>query len=120
MLHQQQQQFEIQQRQIEQMYRGSATSSQSLTNQQSSLQSGSPMIISNPPSFDSFHPSNVGAAMPLHAMTTSPYMVPITTGLTESPQLQKARSQSPSTPGKMNPQAATFDPSSKSDNASSS
>jgi hypothetical protein len=99
MLHQQQQQFEIQQRQIEQMYRGSATSSQSLTNQQSSLQSGSPMIISNPPSFDSFHPSNVGAAMPL---------------------LQKARSQSPSTPGKMNPQAATFDPSSKSDNASSS
>jgi hypothetical protein len=117
---QQQQHFELHQRQIEQMYHSTSTSSQSVREQQSSLQSGSTMIIPSPPNFDSFHPSNVGAAMPLHAMTSNPYMVPISTGVPESPQLQKARSQSPSTPGKMNPRAATFDPSLKSDHANSS
>jgi hypothetical protein len=97
---QQQQHFEIEQRQIEQMCHGS-TPSQSVIEQQSSLRSSSTMIVPSPPDF---------ALFPLDAMTSNPYMVPLSTGFPESPQLQ-----SPSTHGKKNPRAATFDPSLRSD-----
>lgn len=112
MLHQQ---YEMQHRQMHQMY--------------SPQEQRSPMMSPVIPPAASFDTSfSVGSEVPMPVPGSNPFLMPIQTsppqGPGQSPQAQASRGQqqqqqqpspqqasTPETPGKMNPQAATFDPS---------
>jgi len=101
-----QQQYDMQQRQMQQMYR-------SPQERQPSLQTSSPMLVPGIPpaaSFDTNFSANSDVPMPL--MGSSPFMLPVhgATSPPHQPSYITSRSDSPTSPGKMNPQAATFDP----------
>lgn len=100
-----QHQFEMQQRQMQQMYHGSPPRD----SYQRPLQPGGPGSTS----FDTSFSSGSEVPIPPSPMPGShPYMMPIHGVAPPSPMQQASRSESPGSPGKMNPQAATFDPSS--------
>jgi hypothetical protein len=112
-----QRQFEMQQRQM-QMYHGGSPQD----GQQRPLQPTSPMLVPGVPgatSFDTTFSSGSEIPIPPSPLPGSPpFMMPIHGAAPPSPHLQSqpsvatqsSRSQSPLSPGKMNPQAATFDP----------
>lgn len=109
-----QHQLEMQQHQM-QMYHGGPPQD----SQQQPVQPSSPMLIPGDASFDTTYSTGSDSHIP-QSPGSHMFMMPIQTAALpneehQSPQsnvLQCNRSQSPQSIGKMNPQAATFDPSS--------
>jgi hypothetical protein len=100
------QQFEMQQRQMQQQQYHNPH------DRQRSLQPGSPMLgpgIENAGCFDTSYTGGSDVPMPMLAL--NPFLVPIAQSPPQGPYTP-SRSESPMSPGKMNPQAATFDPNS--------
>jgi len=96
-----QQQYEMQQRQMQHMYAPQAHR----------LQTGS-LVPSGVPQAASFETSYSGAPpeAPMSVPSSNPFLIPVQPGASTSPR-RPSSSSSLESPGKMNPQAATFDPS---------